>query len=371
VLDAGLSTLLLRECSQIRAGELSRESQDREIVHLLHHALAVVLLLGIVVVVGSVGVGMALELGPQLALAQGAFMLYIALGAASSVLEAHMRSERRLKDVLAATMIEKVGLLACVVVVLVLGGNVLAVGLAYILGGTLRVWLDHRLSLRRLQKASRRVQFAVMHPLVRAAAPFVLNASALTFLPRIDTALVAIISVVGASYYGLGFQIVTTATLIPAIASITLIPLLVAHREARSARWRVFGLMTTGGLLAAAIGIVLAPPIVPLLFGSKYTAAVGSIQIMLLTLPFIFGSNAIMSYLYADGHEKGALRWLLLPSIAGTALVLLGQIALGPDGASAGLVGRYALITISFVGLATRATPSQPLKLPQTTRENR
>src|SRR5580700_11824040 len=64
VVDAGLSTWLLRECSRIRAGDASRDDQDADIGRLLGRALSIVLYMGIVAVVGSVTIGLALGLSP-------------------------------------------------------------------------------------------------------------------------------------------------------------------------------------------------------------------------------------------------------------------------------------------------------------------
>jgi O-antigen/teichoic acid export membrane protein len=358
VVDAGLSTWLLRECSRIRAGDASRDDQDAEIAKLLGHALSIVVYMGIVAVVGSVTIGLALGLSPTLSFAQGAFMGYIAVLAAATALEARLRSERRLGQVLSAVLVEKASLLAFVGIVLTLGGGLLVVGAVYVLAGLLRASLDYHRSLRPLGAARGDSPLLVkpwaISPILRVTAPFAFNSAALTFLPRLDTAVVATVSVIGASYFALGFQIVTTAALVPSIASITLLPLLAASHGTQESRWKVFWMMSSIGMVAAGIGILLAPPIVPLLFGDHYRPAVGAIQVMMLAIPSIFACNAIMPFLYNNGHEHDVLRWILLPSLLGTGFVLLGEITVGPKGASLGLVARYLLVTISFVILSLR-----------------
>jgi O-antigen/teichoic acid export membrane protein len=362
VVDAGLSTWLLRECSRIRAGDAYSDDQDAEIGQLLGHALSIVLYMGIIAVVGSVTVGLALGLGPTLSFAQGAFMGYIAVLAAATAFEAHLRSERRLGQVLSAVLVEKASLLAFVGIVLALGGGLLAVGAVYVLAGVLRASLDYHRSLRPLGSARGDVRLLVkpwaVSPILKVTAPFAFNSAALTFLPRLDTAVVATVSVIGASYFALGFQIVTTAALVPAIASITLLPLLTANRGTHESQWKVFWVMSGIGVVAAGVGIMLAPVVVPLLFGDHYRPAVGAIQVMMLAIPSIFACNAIMPFLYNHGHEHDVLRWVLLPSALGTGFVLLGEITVGPKGASLGLVARYLLITISFVLLSLRRKSS-------------
>jgi O-antigen/teichoic acid export membrane protein len=357
VVDAGLSTWLLRECSRIRASSVPRDHQDANIAQLLSSALSAVIYMGIVAIVGSVTIGLVLGLSPQLSLAQGAFMGYIALLAAATALEARLRSERRLGQVLSAVLFEKASMLVLVGVVLALGGGLLVIGAAFVLAGFLRASLDYRRSLTPLGSPRLFVKPWTIFPLLRVTSPFALNSAALSFLPRADTAVVATVSVVGASYYALGFQIVTTAALVPSIASITLLPLLTSHGGAQESRWQLFGIMSGIGVVAAGVGILLAPFVVPLLFGNAYRPAVGAIQIMLLAIPSIFACNAIMPFLYNQGHEHDVLRWVLLPSALGTCFVLLGEIVVGPKGASLGLVARYLLITISFVCLSFRTNP--------------
>jgi O-antigen/teichoic acid export membrane protein len=361
VVDAGLTVWLLRECSRIRIGDAPRDRQDADIARLLGHALSIVLYMGIVTVVGSVAIGLALGLSPTLSFAQGAFMAYIAVLAAATALEARLRSERRLGQVLSAVLVEKASLLAFVGIVLALGGNLLVLGAVYVLAGLLR-------SLRPLGPARGDSRLLVMpwaiSPILRVTTPFALNSAALTFLPRLDTAVVATVSVIGAGYYAIGYQIVTTAQLVPAIAAVTLLPLLTANRRAQESQWKVFWMMTGVGVVAAGVGILLAPLVVPLLFGEHYRPAVGSIQVMLLAIPPIFASNAIMPFLYNRGHEHDVLRWVLLPSVLGTGLVLLGEIAIGPAGASLGLVARFLLITLSFVLLSFRRNSSRVAAMP-------
>jgi O-antigen/teichoic acid export membrane protein len=356
VVDAGLSTWLLRECSRIRASTATLDHQDANVAKLLGNALSAVTYMGIAAVVGSAAIGLVLGLSPQLSLTQGAFMGYIALLAAATALEARLRSERRLGQVLSAVLLEKASLLLLVGIVLALGGGLLLVGAAYLFAGFLRVSLDYLRSYRPLGPSRLFVKPRTIFSLLRETAPFAFNSAALTFLPRLDTAVVATVSVIGASYYALGFQIVTTAALVPAIASITLLPLLAANRRTQESRWKVFGVMSVIGVVAAGIGVLLAPLVVPLLFGNTYRTAVGAIQIMMLAIPPIFACNALMPFLYTQGHEHDVLRWVLVPSVLGTCLVLSGEIVVGPKGASLGLVIRYLLITLSFVFLSIRRT---------------
>lgn len=356
VVDAGLSTWLLRECARIRVGNDSTDDQDANIAEHLSHSLSTVVQMGVITVAGSVVVGLALGLSLELSLTQGAFMSYVALLAAASALEARLRAERQVGQVLSAILVEKGSLLVLVGAALAIGGGLMAIAAVYIVAGGCRVLIDYRRSLKPLGSSGLIVAPRKIFRLLRVTAPFGLNSAALFFLPRLDTAVVATVSVIGASYYALGFQIVTTAQLVPAIASITLIPLLTAHHGAQESRWKIFGAMIGVGAIVATVGILLAPFVVPWLFGDQYRVAVGSIQIMMLAIPPIFACNTLVPFLYTRGHEHDVVRWVLLPSALGTCLVLLGEASLGPNGASLGLVARYLLITISFVLLSFRSS---------------
>jgi O-antigen/teichoic acid export membrane protein len=362
LIDAGLSTWLLRECSRIRVSPVPQSQQDSTISGLLWDAVSAVAYLGTTIALGSVAFGLVVGLGLNLALAQGAFMVYIALLAAATALEARLRAERRLRQVLSAVLCEKASLVLLVGTVLALHAGLLAVGLAFVVAGTARLSLDFYRSRGLLRSYRAFVTLdrvrrpSTVFPLLKLTGPFGLNEAAVSFLPRMDTALVATISVVGASYYGLGFQIVTTAAVIPAIASITLLPLLVKQPGARLSRWPIFGFMTGAGVIAAGCGVALAPWVIPLLFGTAYRPAIGAIQIMLLSIPCIFACNALVPFLYNDGYERDVLRWVLVPSAVGTGFVILGEAVVGPSGASCGLVARYILVMFSFMLLSGRRT---------------
>jgi O-antigen/teichoic acid export membrane protein len=190
---------------------------------------------------------------------------------------------------------------------------------------------------------------------VRSSAPFAGNTAALAFFPRIDTVVVATASVVAASYFALGFQITTTALLVPAIASATLYPFLVGRDDLRRARLTVIFIMIVVGLIASGIGYATAPRIVPLLFGSKYRVAVGAIRVMLLSVPFAFISYTLLGLMYAAGRERAVVRVVWVPAIIGTGLVIVGAHTGGATGAAWGYTARYALQALALGVLAYRS----------------
>ncbi|MGA8363656.1 MAG: oligosaccharide flippase family protein [Solirubrobacteraceae bacterium] len=347
VVDSGLTAWILREGARIRQGSLSVDEQDTEIIAMLESAMRMIVRTGILLVITVVGISLLLHLETQLALAQGAFMAYVAILAGAITLEASLRVDRELRHVITALFTEKLSLLVLVIVALVLGAGVLGIAIAHVLAGSGRFLLDYRRTLfgRRTGAPKIGSSFA----LIKVTAPFAMNSAAITFLPRLDTALVGTISVISASYFALGFQIVTTAALVPFIASTTLYPFLSRTGDTQADSWRIPVAMGVLGVAAGAIGLVLAPWAVPFLFGDKYTVAVGPVQIMLLAIPPLFFASPIVPMLYTRGRETDALRCLVIPAIIGTVLVVIGQIRFGTTGASAGYAARYFLQALMFI----------------------
>jgi O-antigen/teichoic acid export membrane protein len=126
------------------------------------------------------------------------------------------------------------------------------------------------------------------------------------------------------------------------VASRALYPFLA--RENAPSGLKVVVLFAFAGVLAAAIGVFVAPFVVPLLFGSAYQPAVPVVQIMILVVPFVFVSNPLLVHLYSSRREGRRLTIVLaLVALTGTAVIVLGQLLIGTTAAAAGYVVRSAL----------------------------
>lgn len=362
VIDAGLPTWLLRESARDYAGDARPTglSHDR-----LWRAVYTLALTGAGATIVVVSAAYALGLSATLSLAQGCFVLYVASLAGATSLETEFRAKRQINRLLVAFLVEKLVLIPLVILALIAHFGVLGVGGAYVLAGGARALYDFWRTLRR---SSRRPPLR-SRPLdvIRRSAPFAATAAATVFLPRLDVVLVGAISVVFASYFAIGFQIVMTAFLVPLIASTALFPFLAEHTDTARMRRTVVVLMTAAGLLAAVVGYLLAPWVVPLAFGDKYRAAVTPVRVMLLSIPPGFLTFSLTSLMYADDREKTVVRALWVPGLCGTAIVVAGAIRFGASGAAAGFALRYvaqavvlAILARLFWGAAGSGDTMQP-----------
>ena len=80
--------------------------------------------------------------------------------------------------------------------------------------------------------------------------------------------------------------------------------------------------MGLAGLIMAAIAISLAPVLVPAAFGEAYRDATLTLQIMFVSVPLIFATNALMVSLYSGGRERSVAKYTVIVSVAGTASVI-------------------------------------------------
>ena len=138
------------------------------------------------------------------------------------------------------------------------------------------------------------------------------------------------------------------------ILSVTLYPFVAAHVHAH-VNWKLVGIAGALGALVAVVGILLSPTLVPLVFGEKYRDAIVPVQVLLASLPFIYATNILLTYLYSAGRERRVLGVTLVAAIVGTIAVVCGQIVGGADLAAAGVLLRQALFTgaLAAVGLKT------------------
>ena len=352
VIDVGLPLWLLRETIHSYAENTAAAAKKEVYERLWHSAFTIT---GIAAVLATIVALTAMGLGltPSLAVAEAGFIIYVALLAISLCFETDLRARRRPGLVVVATMVEKSTILAGVLVVLAMHWGVPGIAAATVLGGCGRVAFSYSRTLWRSGIARPHIGRGSLRVL-RGSAPFAGNTASLSFFPRIDTPVVALISVVSASYFTLGFQVTTTAILVPAIASATLLPFL--HGKDGTARRRVAAVLVMGalGVAAAVGGWLLSPFVIPLMFGARYHVAVRTVQIMWLGMPFAFITYGLLTLMYAIGHEHAVARAIWVPSLLGTGLVVAGALLWGAPGAAGGNAARFLLQAVVVALVARR-----------------
>lgn len=360
--EFGLTQWLLRELSRI-----STERQRKGVPFRLGRrggrivvaSLAVNLALATAIVIGAGVVAAALQLKASSAVLVVALVAYGGLLAACSGLEAVFRARRKVRRVVGAILLEKGLLLALVSLVLALGLGLVAIGFAYVLAGVARVLFDAAAILLGRDVVAGRPSMRVARYVTRESIPFALNRASLNIVPRFDTFLLAALSPLAAGYFALGDRVLGPIIIIPVVMSSALYPFLAQEPRGSRAGWRVVCFLGAIGGVIAAVGILLAPSIVPFVFGSAFEPAIPVVQVMLVAIPFIFAANPLLAHLYTARLEHRGLGVRLGGiSLLGTVAVVMGQVIIGPVGAAAGYAGRTVLFLATLVLASVKSSHS-------------
>jgi PST family polysaccharide transporter len=349
--EFGVGTWLMRELSELSASEQHSTFARTRAGQMLVGGSSLSASIGGVFVAATAVTAMFLGLEPGLQLAVVALVGYTALISTCGALETFFRSQRKLRRVLAATLLDKMVIVVLVALFVIGGFGITAIALAYLSGGVARLFYDvGAIVLARSQLVLSKPTLADIRAVLAASTPFAANRASLNVVPRLDAFLLALLSPAAAGYFALGDRIVGPALIVPVLASGALFPFLAREANDSNAGWRVVILFTLAGTALAGVGIPLAPSLVPFVFGSDYREAVPIVQVMLVVIPFVFASNALLAHLYSSRRERRGLTFTLAAvALGGTAAILGGQVFSGTVAAGAGYVLRQALFVASLV----------------------
>jgi O-antigen/teichoic acid export membrane protein len=353
IADFGLATWLLRELSQLRnVDQVSSAEASKRAGLLVSGAIALNGAVGAVLILGTLAVTLLARLDPGAIFALVSLMFYGAFSAISYGLEAFFRSRRQLQQVVSALLIEKVVLLSLVGVAVAAGLGMSAIAGMFIVAGVARVLVNginiHASEHVALTGAS----FDSLRTTLLASMPFALNAASLNIIPRLDAVILVTLSTTAAGYFALGDRIIGPAIMIPWVMGSALYPFFAREGERSGAGWKILGIFVGVGSLMAVAGIALAPTLVPLIFGNAYDEGVDVVQVMLLAIPFVYGSSSMLAQLYTGGRERSVLVVTLGMSALGTVAIVVGQLVVGPTGAAGGYVLRQILFLAGLVAIA-------------------
>src|SRR5436190_4954921 len=305
--ELGLTAWLLRELSQLWVrDEVESEPRTARIQagQLLLSSLAANLALGAAMIVASGAVAAAFGVGTTKAFLLISLVAYGGLIAACTTLETVFRARRRVGRVMTATLLEKVLLLALATIFLVLGFSMVTIGAAYLLAGIAHTAYDVTMIVRSKDVALVLPSKRMARHVARATLPFVLARTSLNVIPYLDTFILGAITAVAAGYFAIGVRALGPIIMIPAVISTALYPFLARESEGSRAGWQVVALLSAIGTIIAAVAIVLSPPLVPIVFGADYTPAIGVVQVMFLTIPFVFANNPLLAHIYSARLEQ-------------------------------------------------------------------
>ena len=354
--DLGLGTWLLRELSAIgrTKGSAPSGSVSERSLRLASAVGANTLIGGLLLFVAGIAL-VSLGTNVSTSAALLGLLTYTILLAASNCLETFYRAERRLKTVVVAVVLEKFFLLSCITIVVLSDLGLWSVGAAYAAAALARLAFVVNLLVNKVGLRFKVPALSDIGRVMKAGVPFAFGTVALNVVPRLDTLLVAAFSSTAAGYFALGDRIIGPALIVPVVASAALYPFFSREATDPRAGWPISGgMLVVGGAIAGA-GALLAPLLVPAVFGAQYDEAIRVVQIMFFALPFIYASNPLLARVYTAGLERQVLTATLGASLVGTAAIIAGQLTVGPTGAAGGYVLRQFLFTVVLTALSISA----------------
>jgi O-antigen/teichoic acid export membrane protein len=350
--EFGLATWLLRELSRLFA-ENDEAAEHRAMTQVRAAIAFAAAMTGALVVAGTI-VGAVVTRDAAVVLALSSLLLYGGLFASANVFEAYLRARRRLRRVVAASIVEKYVLVVLIVAVGVAGWGVWSIGLSYVAAGLIRVALLGSRVLGGTRLA--RPRFADVRMTLRQSAPFALASGALTVVPRLDALVLLALSATAAGYFALAERILGPAVIVATIGATALYPFLARRAHRPAAIWGLAtGFAICGAVLAAA-GFVAAPWLVPAVFGEQYESAVTAVRLLLLSLPFVYAANPLLAYGFTSGRERTVVRATMGATLIGTGAIVAGQAIAGVSGAAGGFLIRQVLVLAAFAAIAAAAT---------------
>src|SRR5262249_41781369 len=129
--------------------------------------------------------------------------------------------------------------------------------------------------------------------------PFVLTSGSWNMIPKLDSFVLLTLSATSAGYFALGDRLLGPAMIVPAAFGAALYPFMARGSERSSEPWKLGVLLGCLGGLLAAVGIVIAPRLVPVVFGHDYRGAVTAVRVMLISLPLVYAATPLLVYAYS------------------------------------------------------------------------
>lgn len=352
VVEMGFATFLLREFS---GSEWPNDDARSPAVELLSTAVVAALIGTATVLIFTLLVVLAAGVPSATAIVLIALLVNTTLLAVAALVQSVARSQRQLLLVVRVVVVEKFVLLGVTALALRADLGMQGVAFAYAFSAVLHLSLIWWLTGRRFGRLFALPAARSVRQTVRRSLPFVVSRVALNVGPRLDAVVVATVSFVAASSFAIGDRVVGSVLFVPAVLGSTMFPFLSRHSEDRGRYVKLTsGLMLFSGVLMAGIGVAASAWAIPAVFGSDYEPAVATVQLMLLSLPFIFLCNALLAQLYQSAKERVIAWRIVIASLIGLVAVGAGVLLAGSEGAALGFVFRQVLFSILLSRMAIR-----------------
>jgi O-antigen/teichoic acid export membrane protein len=293
--DLGMKDYLVREVAR-RRDETGR--------FLLHAATLKVVLCALTAGVLAL-LALSLDLKPEVRTA--IYLLTAAMFCKSfkltlrGILVAHELFRREMLVVL----IDRGLLLAACTTVLLLDARLLPFTWTFLGVSFVNLAITFAATGRSLTRMPGRPEWGRLLALLRCAAPFALTTAAFLIYSRLDSVMLSLMrSDRETGWYNAAYRLTEGMIFIPMVVEYVLFPRLsILHLESREAVQALVRKasrhLVAIGLVITAVGIPLSGPLVALLYGDAYVPAVAALQILLLSLGFMFFTNTLRVVLNA------------------------------------------------------------------------
>lgn len=258
----------------------------------------------------------------------------------------HLGLEQPGKAALARVVTEGIAAVTIIAVVRA-PGDLIRVPLAQLLGETVGALLLLRLLPAGVQRWRVRMRPAKVRALLSRSWPMVLHALLGLAIFNSDFIFLRILRDSAAlGYYAAAYTLISFFLNLGTAYTMSLIPALTRLREqpvaARGLYDRSMAQVLAGVAPVCVGGILVAAPIVGLIFGSGYVASVEPLQILLLLLPLAYIRNVSQGALLAHGRQDQMLRTVVWAAATNVVLNLL-------------LIPRWGLAGAAWATVATEA----------------
>lgn len=277
--------------------EMARRPDQR--AGLLAEAMALKAGLSVLTIGALVSMALTMDLRPDVRLA--VLLLTVAMVAKSfkllfrQVLVAHERFKRESFLVVA----DRVLVLVATTVALLVTPALLPFTVSFAVAGVLALGVTFFGTDRALRGFRGRVSWSSIVGLLKRSLPFGLTAGMFLLYLRLDTVMLSRMrNDAEVGWYSAAYRLVEGLIFVPMILQYVLFPRLsVVHLESRSKVEMLLRKacrhLIAAGLPIAAIGILLAGPVVHAVYGAQYAPATPALQILLLSLPLMFLSSTL------------------------------------------------------------------------------
>lgn len=312
--DAGISTIGVREAAH----------EPHSLPSILSAVIALKLLVAVLVYGLSLVVMALLPYTPQVKLATvvlAASLFFVSIGSAFDVaFQSRLRMRYpTLADLsLRGVMLAGTAALFAFAVTHPSGQGLLFAGVVAIsAAGNIASFLVRWYGVRRLVRLSVRVDLRYWAYLLAAAAPMGLALILAQIHYKADTILLSLLQLhhpQDVAIYGVAYKVIDFLLSLFGVFAALVFPVLARYSEQPAARYREATRRVLDATVALAlptsIGVVLlAPGIVVLLGGARYTASVGALRVLAVSAIFSF-TNMIYDYLIIVANRQKSLIWV-------------------------------------------------------------